>query len=206
MHPISTAKLDSVTSLILEGYSCRDIAKKTGVGKSTVDRIMKKVESNKENISNGRPSKLSERNRRSITYQFDSGRMDNAMEATKFINSVISGHVSVDTVRRALKKEGMRAVVKAKKPYLKPAHRKARLAFAHKYRHWTIDDWSMVLWSDETKINRFGSDGQAWVWKRKGEPLSDRTTSPAVKHGEEASWYGGVWVAMVLGYFRRLKV
>jgi hypothetical protein len=77
----------------------------------------------------------------------------------------------------------MRAVVKAKKPYLKPAHRKARLAFAHKYRHWSIYDWKMVLWSDETKVNRFGSDGQVWVWKKKGEQLSDRTTTPTVKHG-----------------------
>ena len=183
MHPISTCKLNSVTSLILEGYSCRDVAKKTGVGKSTVSRIVKKLESNKENINTGRPSKLTPRDRRSIVNQIESGKMDNAVEATKFINSVISSQVSTHTVRRALKEEGMRAVVKDKKPYLKPAHRKTRLSFAHKYRHWTVHDWKMVIWSDETKINRFGSDGKVWVWKRKGERLSDRTTTPTVKHG-----------------------
>ena len=77
----------------------------------------------------------------------------------------------------------MRVVVKAEKPYLKPTHRKARLAFAHKYRHWTIGGSKLVLWSDETKVNRIGSDSQVWVWKNKGEPLSDRTTTPTVKHG-----------------------
>ena len=39
------------------------------------------------------------------------------------------------------------------------------------------------MWSDETKINRIGSDGKVYVWKKKGEPLSDRTTTPTVKHG-----------------------
>ena len=40
-----------------------------------------------------------------------------------------------------------------------------------------------MLWSDETKINRIGSDGKVYVWKERGEPISDRTTTPTVKHG-----------------------
>ena len=40
-----------------------------------------------------------------------------------------------------------------------------------------------MLWSDETEINRIGSDEKVCVWKTRGEPLSDHTTTPAVKHG-----------------------
>ena len=40
-----------------------------------------------------------------------------------------------------------------------------------------------MLWTDETKINRIGSDGKVYTWKERGEPLSDRTTIPTVKHG-----------------------
>ena len=39
------------------------------------------------------------------------------------------------------------------------------------------------MWSDETKINRIESDGRSYTWKKQGEPLSDRTTTPTVKHG-----------------------
>jgi hypothetical protein len=46
-----------------------------------------------------------------------------------------------------------------------------------------LDDWRRVLWTDETKINRYGSDGHQWVWKKRGEPLSDRTTTTTVKFG-----------------------
>jgi transposase-like protein len=53
MHPISSAKQQTVISLLLEGYSCRDIERKTGIGKSIIGRIAKEVEPNKENINTG---------------------------------------------------------------------------------------------------------------------------------------------------------
>jgi hypothetical protein len=46
-----------------------------------------------------------------------------------------------------------------------------------------VEDWKRVLWSDETKINRIGSDGRVYTWKPVGEAISDRTTTPTVKHG-----------------------
>ena len=66
---------------------------------------------------------------------------------------------------------------------LKAVHRQKRLKFAHTHANWTVEDWKRVLWSDETKINRIGSDGKVYTWKPRGESISDRTTSPTVKHG-----------------------
>ena len=51
------------------------------------------------------------------------------------------------------------------------------------HANWTVEDWKRVLWTDETKINHIGSDGRVYTWKKIGEPMSDRTTSPTVKHG-----------------------
>ncbi len=36
-----------------------------------------------------------------------------------------------------------------------------------------MDYWNHVLWSDETKINLFGSDGVKRVWRQPGEELKD---------------------------------
>src|SRR5882757_5418655 len=68
-------------------------------------------------------------------------------------------------------------VVKSKRPLLKAVHRQKRLKFAHTHANWTVEDWKRVLWSDETKINRIGSDGKVYTWKPRGESISDRTTS-----------------------------
>ena len=60
---------------------------------------------------------------------------------------------------------------------------KERLDFAVTHQHWTINDWKKVVWSGETKINRLGSDGRKWVWKKAGEPLNSRQVEGTVKFG-----------------------
>jgi len=105
------------------------------------------------------------------------------VEATHFINNILPNLVTPQTVRNTLKQNDFHVVVKKKCPLLKKAHRLECLKFARYHKNWTVEDWKGILWSDETKINSIGSDGRAYVWKKRGEPLSDRTTTPTVKHG-----------------------
>jgi len=91
--------------------------------------------------------------------------------------------ISVRTVHRALKKAGMIAVVKRKRPLLTKRHRKARTDFSLAHKDWTVEDWKRVVWSDETKINHLGSYGRKWVWKKAGEGLTDRLVEGTVKFG-----------------------
>ena len=183
MKPTSSSQHAIVISLLSEGYSVCQIQSKTGLGKSTVGRIRKEVDSEKENNQGGRPSKLSPRDKQSIIRQITTGKLDNAVQATQFINNILSSPVTPQTVRNALKSNDFRSVIKQKRPLLKKTHRQDRLNFAQYHENWTVEDWKRVLWSDETKINRIGSDGRVYTWKKKGEPLSDRTTTPTVKHG-----------------------
>ena len=44
-----------------------------------------------------------------------------------------------------------------------------------------MEDWKRVIWSDKTKINRIGSDGQEYMWKRKGEGLIAREIQGTIK-------------------------
>ena len=55
--------------------------------------------------------------------------------------------------------------------------------FALAHKNWTLEDWKHAIWSDETKINRLGSDGRKWVWKKPGEGLSDRLVEGTLKFG-----------------------
>ena len=89
-------------------------------------------------------------------------------------------------MRNTLKEASLKAVIGEKKPLLSVSHRKRRLAFALKYQHWIVEDQKRGLWSDETKINRIGSDGQEYVWKRKREGLTSREIQGIVKFGEES--------------------
>lgn len=183
MKSISSAQQDHIISLLNSGLSMRAVASQTGVSKSKVSNIAQEMPSNKENHKRGRRPKLSPRDKRAIFMQIQSGRAENAVEVAQNLNATLHSPVSVQTVRNALKKDDFIAVVKKKKPYLSKRHRRDRLAFALKYQNWTVEDWKRVIWSDETKINRFGSDGRKYVWKKKGQPLLDREVDSTVKYG-----------------------
>jgi transposase len=183
MKPISTSQRQNIISLSSLGISTRKIASQTGLGKSTVAQVLQEIQPERPRLHGGHPSKLSATNKRAIVQQIITGKAKNAVQATQFINSIIDSPVSSQTVRNTLKEASLKAVVKKKKPLLSVNHRKRRLSFALKYQHWTVEDWKRVIWSDETKINRIGSDGQEYVWKRKGEGLITREVKGTVKFG-----------------------
>jgi len=183
MKATSSSKHSNVISLLQQGYSLRQIAQKTGLGKSTVGRIHQNWDGDKENNRGGRPAKLSTRDKQRIIHKITSGQLDNAVQATHFINHISTTSINPQTVRNVLKENGFKAVVKKKVPLLKKTHRLKRLKFAQEHENWTVEDWKRVLWSDETKVNRIHSDGKVYTWKEKGEGLTDRVTTPTVKHG-----------------------
>ena len=46
-----------------------------------------------------------------------------------------------------------------------------------------MEDWKLVIFSDELKFNSFGSDGHWWCWRKPGEEFNKRYVRKEVKHG-----------------------
>ncbi|KAG1035544.1 hypothetical protein G6F43_013212 [Rhizopus delemar] len=65
------------------------------------------------------------------------------------------------------------------------------MAKAHK--DWTEDDWRRMVFSDETKINVWGSDGCKYFWKRPGDKLQPHHLDLTVK--------GGAGSVLLWGYY-----
>ena len=84
-------------------------------------------------------------------------------------------------------------------------HRRARLEFAKRHLEWTVEDWKMVWWSDETKINCLGSDGGTYVWIEAGEGLSDRRVEGTVKFGGGNLMMWGCMSWEGIGYACRIE-
>src|SRR5262249_754368 len=122
----------------------------------------------------------------------------------KELRNTISTEVSSETVCNALKEAGMKAASKVKKSRLLPRHKRQRLDFAVRYQHWTIEDWKRVVWSDETKINRLGSDGREWVWKKPCSTLTDQHVKGTLKFGSGSLMMWGCMTAQGAGYACRI--
>ena len=183
MRPLSDAKRNNVITLLTSGSSYQQITLATGVSQGAISQICSQYCPNLPKPSGGRPSKLNPTNMCHALHLITSQKAENAVEVTRTLKTITNQPLSAQTVHRHLKAAGMKAVAKKKRPLLKKRHRQDCFAFAVKHKHWTIEDWKRVVWSDETKINRLGSDGRKWVWKKPGEGLSDRLVEGTVKFG-----------------------
>ena len=50
------------------------------------------------------------------------------------------------------------------KPYITKHNPKRRVEWCKARCHWTLEQWTCVLWSDESLFSVWQSDGQVWVW------------------------------------------
>jgi transposase len=172
---------ESIKSRIESKHGIREVAKYFKVSTSTVHKLSKTC---KKNISiNGRPKKLSPTTITHCVTQITRGNTKNATELAKSLKRQSNISVSRQTVARALMERGLKSKEKKEKPFLRAKNVKERLKFAKVHEDWTEADWRQVIYSDETKINRFGSDGRVWSWCRDEDPLLPQNVKQTIKHG-----------------------
>jgi transposase len=175
--------VNSCIVLLQNRLSYTQIATKLGISRGMISKIKKQHLPELLAPKLGRPKIIAPHTVRHVVRKMASGDLTTAMDAKKFLENDLDTFISPNTVRRALKSQGLVARVRVKKPMLNARHRGLRLAFANKYKEWTLEDWERVIWSDETKINRWGSDGKKWCWKKGKKPLNDQCVSQVIKHG-----------------------
>jgi Transposase len=183
IKPLSSTKVEFIIQILKSGHSSHQISSALHVSTGIISKIYLKYCPDIPKSSGGHHLKLSPSNIYYATYLIERGKVDNAVQASTVLKNIINQPLSSQTIRGSLKKAGLKAVVKNKKPFLLKRHKKVRIDFATTHLYWTVEDWKQVIWSDETKINCLGSDGRKWVYKRVGESLSDRLVEETQKFG-----------------------
>ena len=204
MQKISQERINNIKKHLLDNLTTSEVMAATGESRGTVQRVKKMLKIPATGNKGGRPKALTERDQRYIVQAVTIQGKGNAVEATHGLEQGLGKSVSVYTVRRVLGRAGLVSFVKPKKPLLTVKHKKDRLQWAYDHISCTLDDWKRVVWSDETRINRFGSDGKAYAWKMPGEPLQTQHVRETVKHGGGCimvwsciTWYGPGYIVDV---------
>lgn len=179
---ISNDKRNDAKAMLSKGKNVREVARQLGISQGTVSNIRGEMNLEIPQHAGGRPGKISKNLGRKVLQGLSTGVFKTAKDAQRFLadQQVV---VSEDTVRRFLKSAKMTAIHKPKVLPLTPKRMKDRLEWAEAHRSWTINDWRSVMFSDETKINRIGSDGAQWVWKADDKELKAFQLDHLYKHG-----------------------
>jgi hypothetical protein len=183
MKPISRKKEVGIVALLIKGKSTREIAKPLGFSQSTVNRVKKKHCSSIELLQWGRREILTDLKKRLAVYLVTVGGLETTVEATKVLRADREVGFGNNTLQNALRDVELRAFEKIPRPCLSQRNVQARLCFAIIHKDWTVEDWKRVVFSDETKINRFNADRRSWYWVNDKESLLDCVVKQTIKHG-----------------------
>ncbi len=181
-----------------DGVGYKKIAKILKLSCSTVAKTIQQFNrtgSTQNRPRHGRPKKLSAHAQRHIQRLCLENRRMSAAE----VEGVGGKSVSAQTKLHQIGLHGCRP---RRKPFLKMMHKKAHKQFAKDKQNKDMDYWNHILWSEETKINLFGSDGVKRVWQQQGKEYKEKCVLPTVKHG------GGsvmVWGCMSAAGTRELQ-
>ncbi len=152
-----------IMSLHKKGEGYKKISKALLISQNTVAKVVQTFKKDgTATISQrrpGRPRKLTPRQERLLMRRVEENRHASSLQLSNEVESQTGVTISRDTIRRTLQRNGMHGCRPRKKPLLKPRHKKARLEFARAHADKDEDYWDSILWSDETKINVFGTDG-----------------------------------------------
>lgn len=189
-HDWTPKKRSRVLALVDGGkHSIRDISRLLNIPKSTVSDIKQRGTPISKPKS-GRPSKLTPRDKRRIEAYVKSCRATRQESPTDIIKAL---HLNIGrtTLISALFELGYRRCIARRRPLLKDIDLKRRLAFARKYRHFTVEDWKRVLFTDEMSI-KIGMDRLSimWVWRKKGETFHKDCVDQRKREGAGQMFWG----------------
>lgn len=178
-----------------EKLTLKQISSQLAISINACHQALKHVQINssvQNKIRPNKPRKTTERLDRKIHRLSESDRFRTAVDIHAEISPELYPQISVRTVRRRLCEFGLNGRVARKKPYISKKNRAARLLFAIEHLDWTPDQWSKVIFTDESKFNRFGSDGKTYVRRKIGEEFNEKCVKPTVKGkgGSVMVWAG----------------
>jgi transposase len=162
------------------GVSQVDIAKKMKVTQSVISKTLQKYHLTSSFSSasrSGRPPVTSQRTDAMI-HRLAVGHP--MWSATDIVRQ-LPAPVSVDTVKRRLRRCGLHARRPAKKPLLSAKNRRDRIAFCRRYLHWTPAMWENVLFSDESQFHQFQAFPR-YVRRPINTRFVPRFAQPTVRH------------------------
>ena len=105
----------------------------------------------------GHTPKVTERQKRLIKFQQAQDDTLSLTDLVRFARTDLNLTITRQTVSRILRDFDMVSYIASRKPRITPAQRHTRVAWCYEHMSWSVNDWSNVVFTDESNyevINR----------------------------------------------------
>jgi transposase len=208
-HDLSDFERGLVVGAREMGHSISEVEMKFGFSRTTIARVYRdyKESGKTSNLRQmcGRKKTLKERDHRRLSRIVSRDRRATLPQIASDFNVGASTSVSVRTVQRSLHDMGIRSRRPSRVPLMTARHKAMRLAWARQHRHWTVEDWKNVAWSDESRFQLYRADGRVRVWRKPHEAMDPACQQGIVQAGGASVMVWGVCSWHALGPLVRLE-
>ena len=171
------------------GKTTAQVVAITGLQKRTVDRIYARAcergfdpnavpltiknEWLEDSPRSGRPLKQTTQSKELIVTQVRRDRFGREKTCADIASELSQQgiEISATTVWRVLRANGFKKTKPTRKPGLTQKMKDERLAFCEAHKHWTLEDWKNVIWSDETSVVLLHRRGSYRIWRTADEAV-----------------------------------
>ena len=175
--------------MLRAGQSSRQVAAVFGNAQNTMSRLLQRLNATQ-----------------SVNDRRRSGRPKTTRQQDNYICNITlrNRRITVRALQHQLRTAmGVNISDQTVRTTLTQRHRRARRDWCHQHIQWTRQQWSRVLFSDESLFNLYFNDGRKRVYRRQGERFSDATVSEYDRFG------GGsvmVWAGVTMNQRTRLYI
>lgn len=173
-----------------QGKSYREIGRIVGSTHKVVSRVVRRFLAQKtidRKKGSGRPRKTSPQTDRMIVRTVAGNRFTAISQISE---SLVLGNLSESTISRRIRETGdFNSYWAVRKPYIRDANIKKRLAWCKARVSWTVEQWEQFLWTDESPyVLRFRAKRR--VWRRHNERYAQNCLQGSVKHDIKINVWG----------------
>ena len=141
---------------------------------------------------NGSPLKLSPRGMKLLEKYVMGNCFDPLHTIVAKLNVATELHLSESTTRRCIRKFDMKNCIAIQKPFLSKKNMSARVIWRRTHKDWTLQQWSNVMFTDESCFAVRPVKNRLRVWIHKVRRLDSKHIVPNFKSGDQRI---SVWVA-----------
>lgn len=178
---VTNAQRQTIINMRQAGVTVTRIALQLNFSRWTVSRICRRFNqtgSAAKKLKTGRTPKTTPRDDRILRRM----AMANQFQSLGRLNATWSQQIqiqtSMKTARRRLSHFGLHSRIARRKPLISLVNRQRRLRWCTRVRGWTTEEnWSKLVFSDESKFNLDFDDGRTRVWRSNGDAMLPRNLS-----------------------------
>ena len=131
----------------------------------------------------GRTPKVTESQKRLIKFQ---EVRDDTLSLTDLVRSArtdLSSTITRQTVSRMLRDFDMVSYIASRKPQITPAQRCTRIAWCYEHLSWSVNDWSNVVFMDESNYEILNRKNRIYIRHFRHDPTRFERSQQRVHRG-----------------------